>query len=98
MAHIQHQIKLKHILGHKMPKRITTQELHNEVEQVKRDINVIKDNHLAHLERSMANLEGDVKDNRKYFDIRLNNLDNKIWALVLLALSTLGATIASIVM
>jgi hypothetical protein len=78
--------------------RITTQELHSEVEQVKRDINVIKDNHLAHLERSMANLEVDVKDNRKYFDIRLNNLDNKIWALVLLTISTLGATIASIVM
>jgi len=97
MAHIQPQNKLKHIQEHKMP-RITTQELHSEVEQVKRDINVIKDNHLAHLERSMANLEVDVKDNRKYFDIRLNNLDNKIWALVLLTISTLGATIASIVM
>jgi hypothetical protein len=81
-----------------MAKRITTQELHTEVEQVKRDISVIKDNHLAHLERSMANLEVDVKDNRRYFDNRLNNLDSKIWALVLLALSTLGATIASIVM
>lgn len=81
-----------------MAKRITTQELHTEVEQIKQEINVIKNNHLAHLERSMANLEVDVKDNRRYFDNRLNNLDNKIWALVLLALSTLGATIASIVM
>ena len=81
-----------------MAKRITTQELHYEVEQVKQNINVIKNNHLAHLEKSMANLEVDVKDNRKYFDNRLNNLDSKIWALVLLALSTLGATIASIVM
>lgn len=81
-----------------MSKRITTQELHTEVEQIKQEINVIKNNHLAHLERSMANLEVDVKDNRRYFDNRLNNLDNKIWALVLLALSTLGATIASIVM
>ncbi|MDB4541763.1 hypothetical protein N9245_00345 [bacterium] len=81
-----------------MAKRITTQELHYEVEQVKQNINVIKNNHLAHLEKSMANLEVDVKDNRKYFDNRLNNLDSKIWALVLLALSTLGATIASMVM
>ena len=92
------QTKIKRHTRNVMAKRITTQELHTEVEQIKQEINVIKNNHLAHLERSMANLEVDVKDNRRYFDNRLNNLDNKIWALVLLALSTLGATIASIVM
>ena len=92
------QTKIKRHARNVMAKRITTQELHTEVEQIKQEINVIKNNHLAHLERSMANLEVDVKDNRRYFDNRLNNLDNKIWALVLLALSTLGATIASIVM
>ena len=92
------QTKIKRHARNVMAKRITTQELHTEVEQIKQEINVIKNNHLAHLERSMANLEVDVKDNRSYFDNRLNNLDNKIWALVLLALSTLGATIASIVM
>ena len=75
-----------------------TQENRERIIKIEKDIEAIKNNHLAHLERSMANLEVDVKDNRRYFDNRLNNLDNKIWALVLLALSTLGATIASIVM
>ena len=74
-----------------MSKRITTQELHKEIEQ-------IKNNHLAHIEKSMGILEEDVKDNRKYFETRLDRLDNRIWGLVLLTISTLGATIASMVM
>ena len=74
-----------------MAKRITTQELHQEIEQ-------IKNNHLAHIEKSMTILEEDAKDNRKYFENRLDRLDNRIWGLVLLALSSLGATIASMVM
>ncbi len=74
-----------------MAKRITTQELHEEIKQV-------KENHLAHIHKDIDDLWIDVKDNRKYFESRLDRLDNRIWGLVLLALSTLGATIASIVM
>jgi len=74
-----------------MTKRITTRELHEEIKQV-------KENHLAHIHKDIDDLWVDVKDNRKYFESRLDRLDNRIWALVLLALSTLGATIASIVM
>jgi len=74
-----------------MAKRITTQELHREIE-------IIKNNHLAHIEQDLDSLDTAVKDNRKYFETRLDRLDNRIWGLVLLALSTLGATIASIVM
>lgn len=73
--------------------RVTTQELHCELEQVKQEISVIKNNHLAHMEKSMSVLQNDVKDNRKYFDDRLNQLDNKIWALVLLTLGTLVSTV-----
>ena len=68
--------------------RITTRELHKEIEQ-------IKNNHLAHIEKSMGVLEEDVKNNRSYFETRLDRLDNRIWGLVLIALSSLGATVAS---
>jgi ribosome assembly protein YihI (activator of Der GTPase) len=74
-----------------MPKRITTQDLHNR-------LHIIETNHLAHIEQDLDNLDTAVKENRKYFESRLDRLDNRIWGLVLLALSTLGATIASIVM
>lgn len=74
-----------------MAKRITTQELHREIE-------IIKNNHLAHIEQDLDNLDTAVKENRKYFETRLDRLDNRLWGLVLLTISTLGATIASIVM
>lgn len=74
-----------------MAKRITTQELHREIE-------IIKNNHLAHIEQDLDSLDTAVKDNRKYFETRLDRLDNRIWGLVLLAISSLGATIASMVM
>ena len=74
-----------------MAKRITTQDLHNR-------LHIIETNHLAHIEQDLDNLDTAVKENRKYFETRLDRLDNRIWGLVLLALSTLGATIASIVM
>ena len=78
--------------------RVTTQQLHGEIDQVKNDINVIKNNHLAHLEKSVSVLQSDVKENRKYFDSRLDKLDHKIWTLVLLTLGTLLTTIAGMVM
>ena len=74
-----------------MAKRITTQELHREIE-------IIKNNHLAHIEQDLDSLDTAVKENRKYFETRLDRLDNRIWGLVLLAISSLGATIASMVM
>lgn len=78
--------------------RVTTQELHGEIDQVKKDISVIKNNHLAHLEKSVSVLQSDVKENRKYFDSRLDKLDHKIWTLVLLTLGTLLSTIAGMVL
>jgi len=78
--------------------RVTTAELHCELEQVKKDIDIIKNNHLAHIEKTVSLLQDDVKDNRRYFDDRLNKLDNKIWTLVLLTLGTLASTIAGIMM
>ena len=71
-----------------MAKRITTQDLHNRLQ-------IIETNHLAHIEQDLDNLDTAVKDNRKYFETRLDRLDNRIWGLVLLAISSLGATIAS---
>jgi len=76
--------------------RVTTATLHCELEQVKKDIDIIKNNHLAHIEKTVSVLQDDVKDNRRYFDDRLNKLDHKIWTLVLLTLGTLASTIAGI--
>ena len=74
-----------------MAKRITTQDLHNR-------LTIIETNHLAHIEQDLDNLDTAVKENRKYFETRLDRLDNRIWGLVLLTISTLGATLAGMML
>lgn len=74
-----------------MAKRITTQDLHNR-------LTIIETNHLAHIEQDLDNLDTAVKENRKYFETRLDRLDNRIWGLVLLTISTLAATVAGMML
>ena len=71
-----------------MAKRITTQELHNEVQQ-------IKNNHLAHMAEDIDDLKDAVKENRQFFTDRLDRLDNRIWWVLGMVLTTLAATITS---
>ena len=67
----------------KMAKRVTTQQLANEIEQ-------IKDNHLAHMADDIDELKQAVKDNRTFFQDRLDRMDNRIWLI-------LGATVSTLV-
>tara|TARA_R100001510_G_C7631102_1_gene189955 strand:- start:688 stop:921 length:234 start_codon:yes stop_codon:yes gene_type:complete len=66
-----------------MGKRVTTQQLANEIEQ-------IKDNHLAHMADDIEELKEAVKDNRTFFQQRLDRMDNRIWLI-------LGATVSTLV-
>ena len=72
-----------------MSKRITTQELHKEIEQ-------IKNNHLAHMAEDIDELKDAVKDNREFFQGRLDRLDNKIQWILGLAFTTLITVLAAI--
>lgn len=72
--------------------KITTQELHNKIEQLETS----NDLQHGHLSNRVDDLKESVKDNREYFTKALESLDKKVWALVLLTLSTLLATIATI--
>ena len=66
-----------------MAKRITIQQLANEIEQ-------IKDNHLAHMADDIDELKQAVKENRTFFQDRLDRMDNRIWLI-------LGATVSTLV-
>ena len=68
--------------------RITTKELHAEIK-------VIKENHLAHIHDCIHRLEEDVKDNRKFFTDRLDRLDNRIWWILGLTVTTLISIIVA---
>ena len=72
----------------KMPSsRITTKELHREIE-------IIKDNHLAHMAEDIDELKDSIKDNREFFTKRMDQLDNRIWWIMGLTVSTLIALLS----
>ncbi len=65
-----------------MSKRITTKQLHAEIQ-------VIRDNHLAHIHDCIHRLESDVRDNRKFFTNRRDRLENRIFWILGLVVTTL---------
>ena len=73
-----------------MAKRITTQELHKEIEQ-------IKNNHLAHMAEDIDELKDAVKENRDFFIGRLDRLDNRIFWILGMVLTTLVTLVATII-
>lgn len=73
-----------------MAKRITTQELHSEIEQ-------IKNNHLAHMMEDIDELKDAVKENRDFFIGRLDRIENRIFWILGMVLSTLVTLVATLV-
>jgi hypothetical protein len=57
-------------------------DLHNEIK-------IIKDNHLAHMAADIDNLSVEIKDAKELFDKRFDKLDNRLWWIVGIALTTL---------
>tara|TARA_R100000995_G_C3362740_1_gene68154 strand:- start:201 stop:434 length:234 start_codon:yes stop_codon:yes gene_type:complete len=72
-----------------MAKRVTTQELAKEIE-------IIKDNHLTHMADDIDELKEAVKDNRQFFIERLDRLDNRIWLILGATFSTLITILGAI--
>ena len=53
------------------------------------EIDIIKNNHLAHMAQDIDELKSDIKDNRKFFNERMDKLDNRIWWIMGLTVTTL---------
>ena len=68
--------------------RVTTQQLANEID-------VIKNNHLAHMAQDIDELKEDLRDTRKEFNHKLDRLDNRIWWILGLTVTTLITILVS---
>jgi outer membrane murein-binding lipoprotein Lpp len=76
-----------------MPKRISTQELATELNTLKCQN---AEQHSA-LEEKVEQVRAEAKEARKYFEQRLDRLDNRIWGIVILTLGSLMASVLSII-
>ena len=75
----------------KLSNRLTVKDLAVEINTMKSD-NTIQ--HTQMRDR-MDSLQEELKSNKKWFDTRLDKLDNRIWAIVMLTLGSLLASILS---
>lgn len=70
--------------------RVTTQQLAQEID-------TIKNNHLAHMAQDIDELKEDIKDNRRFFTERMDRLDNRIWWVLGLTVTSCISIIISMV-
>ena len=93
---MKYQQKQKWIVG-SMAKRITNQELKDDVIRLHVETEQIKSQHLTHIHDCIHRLEDNVKDNRKFFQDRLDRLDNRIFLILGMVMTTLVTIIGSII-
>lgn len=78
----------------RMNNKVTVKDLHTEM-------NVMKcSNDLQHTQLSerIDNMQEQIQENKTWFNTRLDKLDNRIWAIVMLTLGSLLASILTMVM
>jgi hypothetical protein len=78
----------------RMNNRTTVKDLAVEIDAMKCD-NTIQH---AQMRDRMDTLQEELKSNKKWFDIRLDKLDNRIWAIVMLTLGSLLASVLTMVL
>jgi len=71
--------------------QIQIHELHSEIK-------IIKDNHLAHLAADIDALSAELKDTKDVFDKRFDKLDERLWVVIGLVITTLVGIVVSGIM
>ena len=80
-----------------MPQSKVQMQQQIQINDLAKDIETIKDNHLAHMAQDIDDLKSDVKSKREHFNTRMDRLDNRIFWVLGLTVSTLVSIIASMV-
>ena len=80
-----------------MAKTQTQMQQQIQINDLAKDIEQIKDNHLQHMAEDIDELKMELKGNREHFNTRIDRLDNRIFWVLGLTVSTLVSIIASMV-
>lgn len=71
--------------------QIQIHELHSEIQ-------IIKDNHLVHIAQDIDELDQALKETRESFDKRFDKLDERLWVVIGLVVTTLVGIVVSGIM
>jgi hypothetical protein len=68
-----------------------------EIKDLAREIEVVKDVHLAHIHECIHRVEDELKSNKEHFNTRIDKLDSRIFWVLGLTVTTLASVIANMV-
>lgn len=82
------------------PKPTNVVDMHQQMQinDLHKEISLIKDNHLAHIADDIDKLAVELKDTKDTFDKRFDKLDERIWVVVGLTVTTLISIVVSGIM
>lgn len=63
-----------------------------------KEIDLIKNNHLYHMQLSMSKLEDDIKETKTEINQRFDKLDERLWLVIGLVVTTLVGIVVSGIM
>jgi hypothetical protein len=69
-----------------------------EIHHLAKEIETVKDVHLAHIHECIHRVEDELKSNKEHFNTRIDKLDSRIFWVLGLTVSTLASVIANMVM
>jgi len=68
-----------------------------EIKDLAKEIETVKDVHLVHIHDCIHRVEDELKENKEHFNGRLDKLDNRIFWVLGLTVTTLAGVIANMV-
>lgn len=83
-----------------MPQRQPKLNIEHQIQlnDLHREIDVIKNNHLYHMQLSMTKLEDDLKETKTEINQRFDKLDERLWLVIGLVVTTLVGIVVSGIM
>jgi hypothetical protein len=80
------------------PKTVVDLQQQMQINDLHKEISVIKDNHLHHIQLDLDNLSAEIKDTKDTFEKRFDKLDERLWLVVGLVVTTLVGIVVSGIM
>ena len=71
---------------------------HATISDLQKDVEVLRDHSLGHIHDCIHRVEDELKENKRHFNTRIDRLDNRIFWVLGLTVSTLASVIASLIM
>ena len=82
--------RVKHVNSNEISKlKLMHDDNLKDIDVIKKDIDLIKNNHLSHMEKDIASMQTNIQ----WLKEKYNSMDKKFWALVIMSLGTLLSTV-----